>query len=209
MRRAVLTLALLVALPTAAQQFKTPEEVARILADDKAGPGQWPRGRFSLALTAGVAFGELPPGVAAGLEATYAPPVLGRQLLFGITTSFKKTSLPSGLPGARYTVDVDELAAAGIVSFHLYPGTFPLAPFAGVGAGVCAMRAVTNFTGDSSRSERELRPIVLGFVGLQLHAGQGALELQFRAQTSTSQTPVLKGSSVVPDSITIGYRFSL
>jgi len=207
--RLVLALALLVALPTAAQQFKTPEELKRILEADKAGPGQWPHARFSLTPSVGVAFGDLPAGFAFGLEAAYAPPVLDRQLLFGIVTSFKRTSLFGGLPGALYTVDVDELAAAAIASFHWYPGTFPLAPFAGVGVGVCAMRAVTNFSADASRSERELRPIALGFVGLQLHAGQGALELQFRAQTSTSQTEVLKGSSVVPESVSIGYRFSL
>jgi hypothetical protein len=208
MMRPLAVAALLGAFPALAQQIKTPEELERIRAASRPAPAEWPRPTFSLTPTASIGFGDMGPAFGAGVAFDYAPPVMDKQLLLGIEASWKRPSLTGRYNS--YQIDANELGAAAVASFHWYPETSRFAPFVGAGAGLVAMSATNSFlSGTTTRDERELRFAGFGFAGFAFRVGHGALEAQVRFTHSPSRLPMLNSSSILPFSVSGGYRFSL
>jgi hypothetical protein len=210
--RALVAAAFVLAALPARAQLKTPEELERIRAGDRPPSVRWPHAAFSLVpkLGFGVAVAGVPFSLHGALELAYAPPVLDRQLLLSIETALTRpTWQNTAFQSPSYVIDVDELGAAALASFHWYPEGIRVGPYAGIGAGAVARRAVSTFPGNARRSARELRPALVGVVGAEFQVGPGAIEVEVRGQHAPSETPVLDGSSVVPLAVTAGYRFSL
>jgi opacity protein-like surface antigen len=203
--RRLLVLFLLGPAAVPAQTVRSPEELERIRKAQKADTAAWARPTLSLVPKVGVFFGAAPFGPDLAIEFSYAPPVVGRQLLLGVDLSFQH----SAMDGGGYHVGVNQLVPMALVAFHPYPENWAVAPYAGMGAGFCAMHASTAFTGNFSRDESELRFAWTSFAGLQVRAGSAALEVEVRYVGSSSATMVLKDSSVAPVQTTLGYRISL
>jgi hypothetical protein len=202
-----LAVALLLPLPVAAQQVKTPEEMERIRTEGRARPAEWPRPAWSLTPSAHVGFGNMGPAFGLGVALEFAPSVLERQFLVGIETSWNRPSLTGTYNS--YQVDANEIGVAAVASYHWFPETSRFAPFVGAGAGPCATWATSTFPGGASRGEKELRLAAFAFGGFALRISGGAVEVEARATYSPSDLPMLDGSSIVPFTVLAGYRFSL
>jgi hypothetical protein len=212
MTRAILAAALVLSSLPARGQLKTPEELERIRAADRPPPLKWPRAAFSLVPKIGFAapVAGVPISLHGAIELAYAPPVLDRQLLFSIETSLTRPTWQSNSDQPfSYVIDVDELGAVALASFHWYPQSIGVGPYAGIGGGAVARRAVSTFAGDAQRSARELRPALVGVIGAEFQVGPGAIQVELRGQRAPSKTPVVDGSSVAPLAATAGYRFPL
>lgn len=199
-------LAVLLASAAAAAQHKTPEELARIRQRIREDTAAWGRPAWSLTPKVGVGLGDLDLGPQVGLDLSYAPPILGRQLLIGVDAQLQYTSVR----GAGFDVGVSQLAPMLLASFHPYPESWPIAPFGGIGGGLCAMRTKSTFEqGGATRAESELRLAAALFGGIQIRAGRASFEAEVRYVRSSSATRVLKDSSVLPVQMTMGYRLPL
>jgi hypothetical protein len=75
--------------------------------------------------------------------------------------------------------------------------------------GFARLRTATEFRGNGTRTESELRLAQAVLGGLQIRAGSAAFEIEARYVHSTSGTQVLKDSSIAPIAMTIGYRIPL
>jgi hypothetical protein len=206
MRAAAVAL-VVAALPAAAQDVKTPQELARIRAASQPHGVDWRRPTFSFAPRFGIAAGDLDFAPTVGLQFAHAPGAAAKALVLALDVSWKPTSLQERF--STYRIDVHDFAAAALISYHAYSDKYFVVPFVGAGPGLRAMHAVTRFPDVGSRSEKELRLAVLALAGLKIHLGAGAIEVEGRVQYSPSETRTLRGSSILPYTGTVGYRFSL
>lgn len=174
-------------------------------------PPVWARPALSLELQGGVGLPvtDLPFSPRFGLQLAWAPPILAHQLHLALETTYTRPSIDEPRVATNLGVTVDELDTVALASFHFMPDGWRLGGFAGAGGGLCVMNATTNFADGAQRSAGEVRPALVAFGGVLVLAGSGSLELEVRGQRSPSQTAILRGSSVVPLSVTVGYRFSL
>jgi len=210
LKRATVLCLLLVPFASLAEQDKTPEDLARIRAENPPHQGVlWPRPTLALVPRIGLAGGDMGITYTGGFQLAYAPPIpiLEKRLAFAADLAWKPSSL-SG-PFSTYKVEVDEISAAAAATWHAYSSTTVMVPFIGAGLGISARRAATVFAASGTRSERELAPAGFLSAGFELRAGPGTFETEARARYSPSRTDVLQGSSNSPFSFSFGYRFTL
>jgi len=168
---------LLASLPALAQQ-KTPEELARIRAENQYQGAAWPRPTLALVPRIGVAGGDMGLTYTPGFQVAYAPPLFEKRLAIAADFAWKPSSFDPRF--STYHLDVDELAAAVAVTWHAYSNTTVMVPFIGGGLGVSARRAATVFPGAGTRNEREIAPAEFISAGFELRAGPGTVETEGR-----------------------------
>jgi len=199
---------LLFALPSFAQERKSPEEMARIRAKSRYHAVEWSRPTLSLVPRVGIAAGDMGLTYSAAAELAYAPGMFDKRLAFALDLAWKPSSLENPFFNS-YRVTLDELAAGASVTWHAYSSSAAIIPFVGAGIGASSRHATTTFPGVGVRHERELTPAGFVSAGVAMRLGAGAIEVEARARYSPSRTLVIQGSSNSPFSLMAGYRFSL
>jgi hypothetical protein len=169
---------------------------------------EWPEGSILLAPKIGIALpvASMPGSITAGLEAAYRTPLLSRGLLLVAQLSWTRPVFD----GAGYSASVHHFGAIAAVAYRLDGLPSVLAPYGGIGAGLFSTQATVEFPSEGvQRHENDVRPAIAGFAGLDMLSGIGALFVEVRALYAPTNVPALRGSSVEPVSIALGYRVFL
>jgi hypothetical protein len=187
-----------------AQRRMSPEEEQQRRLNDL--PNAWPRG--SLMITPKVGFAlpvsSLPGAVSLALEAGYRTPWLGRRLFATGQISWSRPEFSGG----GYSATVHHFGASLAAVYRLDRIDSVVAPFVGAGAALFATDADVEVNG-VARPQKDLRPGVIGFVGLDLLdvlTGAGAISFELRLLRAPTTVPSLRDSSVEPFVASMGYR---
>ena len=173
MKRAVVLGLLIFALPSFAQEHKSPAEMARIRATSRYQAVEWSRPTLSLVPRVGIAVGDMGLTYSAAAEVAYAPGVFEKRLAFTLDLGWKPSSLDNPFFNS-YRVSLDELAAGASVTWHAYSSSAAIIPLVGAGVGVSSRHATTTFPGVGTRKERELAPAGFVSAGVAMRLGRGA-----------------------------------
>jgi hypothetical protein len=169
---------------------------------------EWPEGSVLLAPKIGIALplASMPGSILAGVEAAYRTPLLSRRLLLVAQLSWTRPVFD----GAGYSASVHHFGAIAAVAYRLDGLPSVLAPYGGIGAGLFSTQATVEILSEGiERHESDVRPAIAGFAGLDMLSGIGALVLEVRAVYAPTNVPAVRGSSIEPLSIALGYRVFL